>query len=127
MNEQGAWDASIQKWVRRILLDPGWKVTVKATAELSEPYSAQAHQDGYMYRRALIEYRPGAKVQNTVSCHEVLHIALAPLMQAARESLKHLGKAGAVGDAWLTDAEERATEILTDAFLAAYREKADEP
>lgn len=117
------WEKCILKWVKRLLKDPYWKVTVAASAELEYPYSCQAYTDNYMYRRAKIEYREDAPVDNAIACHEVVHLMLAPMGEILRQGSLKAGAGGKVLSEWGRQAEEIVCDAIAYAILDAYGEK----
>jgi len=118
-----SWEAPIEKWVGRIL-GKDWEVQVIPTEELKGTlWGASTMQDHYPYRHAIIEYNPDAPPTDYMACHEVVHIALAPLAMACKRASGVIGAAGKVLAEWTEDAEERTCDVLTRALLRAHGEE----
>jgi len=120
-----SWASLVGKWQKRILRDPDWQIRIDEDVEIEEPATAIAVTNRFVYREAAIKVRPGIPPDNRIACHEVCHVAVAPLAWSAREAIEetvNTVEAQLLVEAWLIQAEEILAESLTRAFLAAYGE-----
>jgi hypothetical protein len=123
------WKRLIDKWVKRLLPEPGWRVRIEETTEIEEPATAICYAERYPYRQATIQVRLGMVPNNAVACHEVCHILLAQATWPAQWMIDEMAREGApqgIAKKWLEKSEEQVAEALTRAFLAAHKEEDSE-
>lgn len=113
-----------EKWAVRLLLDPGWKVDITPDPELSAPACVTTQ---HVVREVHIRYRAGEEVRDKVACHELVHVLLSRLREAAFSVAEHLpAEQQALAMQWLSAAEEETADSITRVFLEAYAPATEE-
>ncbi len=114
--------AEVERWVPRLLRDPGWDVVL--AFDDTNDFRAEA--------KTLVEQREATIIANPTrlcetrhtACHEVVHILLRRLCHRGEYLLSLLPEElqPMAREVW-QEAKEETTEEITRAFLAAYEER----
>ena len=117
------WVLLLEKWIERLVPDPGWDIQLVADRSIEGHHRADSCSIP-ANRTATIRYNPEITARNDTACHEVLHVVLGGLTLAADNAADELSEQAArMCRMMLSTGKESAVEMLTLAFLKAYKEE----